>query len=202
MVLILTGCTSQGTETVLLDMQDSETSSYATGGISDMEYREEAAKAPSEEKPLVVYVCGAVNAPGVYELEAGGRINDAIKAAGGFSADADETYVNLAAPLSDGIRLVIPTREETSGNTPKDMQNEVASFDDPIASGSKEGLVDINSASLEELKTLPGIGESIASRIISYREKNGRFSRIEDIMKVSGIKKKLFSKIQDKITAG
>ena len=160
---------------------------------------------------VFVYVCGAVNEPGVYELEPDGRIDDAVKAAGGFSEVADTSYVNLAARLTDGVKLYIPTTEETKD---AETSGKLSSYESGIAldpgsfsesdnkaiSGSKPGLININSASKEELKTLSGIGDATADKIIKYREEHGGFSRIEDIMKVSGIKDKLFSKIKDYIT--
>ena len=160
---------------------------------------------------VFVYVCGAVNEPGVYELFSDGRIDDAVKAAGGFSEVADTSYVNLAARLTDGVKLYIPTTEETKdadagtsipsyeGGTCADSGSALEG-DIKALSGSKGSLININSASKEELKTLNGIGDATAEKIIKYREEHGSFSAIEDIMKVSGIKDKLFSKIKDYIT--
>ena len=160
----------------------------------------------SGEESLIVYVCGAVSEPGVYELSSGSRVNDAVNAAGGFSEEADTTYVNLAAQISDGAKLRIPTLEETEevkgkGNV---LSEELYSCDktglDVDAKSDNSGLININSASEEELKTLPGIGDSIAARIVKYRQQNGKFNSIDDIMKISGIKDKLFSKIKEYIT--
>ena len=142
---------------------------------------------------MVIYICGAVASPGVYELPAGSRVNDAVTAAGGFSAEADRNYVNLAEPISDGIKIQIPTVQEVSTMKP-DISDSFA------ASDQKSGLININRASKEELKTIPGIGDGIATRIIDYRTQNGSFNTVEDIMKVSGIKEKLFSKIKNHIT--
>lgn len=157
----------------------------------------------ADNSELVVFVCGAVNAPGVYYLEEGLRIVDAIEAAGGFSEEADKTYVNLAAPLSDGIMLLIPTVEEVANaaESGTSFTSEIGqAFAGDTPGGKDSGLVNINRASAEELKTLPGIGDGIAGKIIDYRTENGNFTCIEDIMKVSGIKDKLFSKIKDHIT--
>ena len=129
-----------------------------------------------------------------------------IIAAGGFSDEADTTYVNLAAEISDGAKLRIPTLTETEeikgkGNV---LSEEFDSFDktglDVDVKSVNYELININSATEEELKTLPGIGDSIAARIVKYRQQNGKFNSIEDIMKISGIKDKLFSKIKEYIT--
>ena len=134
---------------------------------------------------IYVFVCGAVKRPGVVALPGGSRAQDGVLAAGGMREDADPNYVNLAALLSDGEKLYIPTREESA-----DLQKEE----------EQSGLVNINTAGSAELCTLPGIGESRAADIISYREANGRFGAIEDIMKVNGIKESVFSKIKELIT--
>lgn len=167
------------------------------------------------EATCYVYVCGAVVSPGVYELSEGSRIDNAVDAAGGFSADADEAYVNLAAKVSDGMKLYIPTTEET-GIDKAGAQAQLETYDsydasesadagDAASSGgaglsSGSGLVNINRASKQELTKVPGIGDVTADKIIRYREENGNFASIEDIKKVSGIKDKLFSKIRDYIT--
>lgn len=165
---------------------------------------------------LFVHICGAVCEPGVYELPEGSRVYEAVEKAGGFTATADENYVNLSLLLEDGWKIVIPTIEETdlmSTNDPSASSRQTAEYtkeslgitgtafssvQDQEAS-EKNGKIDINSASSEELCTLPGIGESRAESMIAYREKNGGFSRIEDIMKIEGIKEGMFSKLKDRI---
>ena len=199
-VAVLAGCTAQGSEIVL----EEQAASVITEEDAAFDTSVDAAAfIESREPGVVVYICGAVNAPDVYELDAGARVRDAVEAAGGFSEDADRTYVNLAAPVQDGIKLVIPTKEETALAEKTQIPDyDVYGSDPPDAAGEGNGLVNINTATLEQLKTLPGIGDSIASRIIDDRSSNGRFSKPEDIMRVSGIKEKLFSKIKDKITTG
>ena len=175
--------------------------------------RTELSDASSEEaKTLVVHICGAVSAPGVYELPAGSRIIDAVEAGGGFLPEADEACCNLAEEIVDGCQIYIMTKTEScaDGQTEKkagiqtspdsDMQTTDRNVQSNSAPALENGLVNLNTADVAALMTLPGIGESRAKAIISYREQHGAFAQIEDIMKISGIKQAAFSKIKDKIT--
>lgn len=145
---------------------------------------------------FVVHVCGEVVNPGIYELPAGSRIYEAVKAAGGFTENASEESVNLASPIEDGVQIRIYSKDEA-----ETLAAGAAPFDGFEASGEgKEPVVNLNTATKEELMTLSGIGESRAEDIIRYREENGGFQNIEDIMKVSGIKDAAFQKIKDRIT--
>lgn len=175
--------------------------------------RTELSDASSEEaKTLVVHICGAVSAPGVYELPAGSRIIDAVEAGGGFLSEADEACCNLAEEIVDGCQIYIMTKTEScaDGQTEKkagiqtspdsDMQTTDRNVRSNSAPALENGLVNLNTADIAALMTLPGIGESRAKAIISYREQHGAFAQIEDIMKISGIKQAAFSKIKDKIT--
>lgn len=135
---------------------------------------------------LKVDVEGAVKNPGVYNLKPEDRIEDAIKAAGGPLPEADLSKVSkgLAAKVTDGEKIIIPYGSSSS-----------------VSSNSEQGdKVNINTASLAELDTLPGVGEATAQKIIDYREQNGYFTSIEDIMNVSGIGEVKFEKIKDMIT--
>lgn len=175
--------------------------------------RTELSDASSEEaKTLVVHICGAVSAPGVYELPAGSRIIDAVEAGGGFLPEAEEACCNLAEEIVDGCQIYIMTKSEScaDGQTEKkagiqtspdsDMQTTDRNARSNNAPALENGLVNLNTADIAALMTLPGIGESRAKAIISYREQHGAFAKIEDIMKISGIKQAAFSKIKDKIT--
>lgn len=141
----------------------------------------------ASEREVCVYVCGAVQNPGLVTLPSGSRAGDAVDMAGGMTVEADDAYVNLAARVEDGEKIFIPTRDEV-------LVLEKAQ------EAQENGLVNINTADSGGLCTLPGIGESRAADIISYREKNGSFGSIEDIMKVPGIKESAFEKIRDRIT--
>ena len=159
---------------------------------------------------IFVYVCGAVNTPGVYELEAGARLYEAIARAGGVREDGAEESINQAQAVSDGERLYIPTDEEVrqgldayllSGSAGGDAAAGSQSAVPGGPSGSSaSGKVNINTASREELKTLNGIGDTRAGSIVVYRESNGPFGSIEDLMKVEGIKEGVFNKLKDDIT--
>ena len=152
--------------------------------------------------PVRVYVTGAVVKSDVYFLPAGSIIKDAIAAAGGLSPDADPERINQALELKDQQQIHIPRLGET--NPPPPVQggsdnSEAPDKDGSAAPGSPTGLIDLNTATLEQLDTLPGIGPAIAQRIIDYREKVGKFTRIEDITEVSGIGEATFAKIKDLI---
>lgn len=135
------------------------------------------------ENSIFVHVCGAVLYEGVYELPVGSRVYEAIQKAGGFSTDAAVTHLNQAEVLEDETHLYVPTMEEIANEKTKD-----------------DGKIDLNTATREELMTLPGVGESKADLIIQYREEHGKFQNIEDVMNISGIKEGLFAKIKDNIT--
>ena len=153
----------------------------------------------TEQEPqrfCVVHICGAVKRPGVYELPEGSRVMDAVTAGGGFLTEADPASCNLAQPVTDGSRIYIMTEEE-SARTP--YSDGGGGRDEGALSAAQGGRIDINTADAAALMTLPGIGESRAAAIIAFREKNGRYACIEDIMKVSGIKQAAFEKIRDLI---
>ncbi len=144
-------------------------------------------QAQEDASVIYVHVCGAVKNPGVVMLPEGSRGQDALEAAGGFAEDAAKEAVNLAAVLSDGMRLYFPTPEEAL-----EAESEAQDRD--------AGLVDINTAGVELLCTLPGIGETRAGAIVAYREEHGDFGSAEEIMRVSGIKEGAFNKIRNLIT--
>ncbi len=140
---------------------------------------------------IMVYICGAVKTPGVVELSEGSRMNDAVLAAGGFTEDASVTSINLAAKLEDEEMIRVLTMEEA------ETQKDAPAAD--LTTG-ENSLININTADIFKLCSLPGIGESKARDIITYREKNGAFQKKEDIMQVEGIKENLFQKICDLIS--
>lgn len=150
------------------------------------------------EETICVYVCGAVEDPGVVEIFADSRVEDALVAAGGFAENANRTCVNLAAWVTDGQMIYVPAEEEMNAGQSTWEQVQVAGISSSAI--NEDGLVNINTAGTEQLCTLPGIGQKRAADIIAYREENGFFETCEDIMHVPGIKSGLFEKIHDKIT--
>lgn len=169
---------------------------------------------------ICVHVCGAVKNAGVYELPAGSRVFEAVREAGGFTAEADESYVNQAQQLADGAKLVIPTVEQVQNEAGDGRistgQIGIVEQDTAIqtnlygvsagkndgyseAGPSSDGKTNINTASEAQLCEIPGIGATRAAAIVAYREQSGGFNSIEDIMNVSGIKEGTYAKIKDKI---
>lgn len=147
-----------------------------------------------QNSEIYVHIDGEVKNPGVYKMKIGDRVNDAIQAAGGLTEDAEKSKINLATKLKDEMKIHI----YKIGETNKDSSNE-SSDDNNKSDGNNSRLININTASKEELCKLTGIGENKAKLIIEYREKN-KFTKIEDITKVSGIGKKTFEKIKNDIT--
>ena len=255
--LMLGGCTSRqeltlrpgaagvdgvGTDSSAAGADGVDGESYVNSNQDDAAVSAQSATNPNTSAGVIyVHVCGAVQNPDVYELPEGSRVYEAVQAAGGFAADADESYVNQAQKLPDGAKLVIPTLEQTAALT------EAASVDTALAdtasaaqqgeagqdggagreygivrqddgagvsesagqsasgggtggvSGASDGRVNINTATVEELCGIPGIGSTRAAAIVAYREKAGGFSSVEEIMNVSGIKEGTYEKIRDSI---
>jgi len=151
---------------------------------------------------IYVHICGAVSKSGVYEVESDSRISDLIKLAGGLSKKAAGDYINQAKKVSDGERIYIPTVDEVAklskqqlleGDKSSDSGNNQDTTQQSQTSGTR---VNINIATAEQLMNLPGIGQSKAESIISFRTENGKFKKIDDLMKISGIKEGLFGKIK------
>lgn len=144
----------------------------------------------SENGLCYVYVCGEVCAPGVYAMEPGSRIYEAIAMAGGLTEEASVSAVNQAELAEDGQMIYIPTEEEAKAERLLQAETE---------SDVSDGRVDLNTASLSELMTLSGIGQTKAESILAYRKKYGAFSSVEEIMQVEGIKEGLYNRIKDDI---
>ena len=197
--LILCGCNEVSIST---GKEDSEEKTETTISSEDEDFENPEMTEDSEigdsKETVVVYICGAVVSEGVYTLSCGSRVVDVLNLAGGYKEEAARGYVNLAEPLSDGDKIYIPFQDEVQDE--KMISQKVEGKKDDYSSGDKERLININKATRDELMTLPGIGESKADDIISYREEHGDFSKIEDLMNVSGIKTGVFDKIKDRIT--
>ncbi len=154
----------------------------------------------TEEDMIIIHVTGAVKNPGIVRLKEGSRIEDAIEAAGGLTENADITDVNLAYILDDGIKLKIPNisdEEVTEEDILIENNGENIIEDTTNGTSSSSGMININKASQTELETLPGIGSSLATKIIEYREQNGKFGSIEEIKNVSGIGESKYENLKD-----
>lgn len=149
----------------------------------------------TQETLLYVYICGAVNKPGVYTLPEGSRVCDLFVAAGGLADDAATDYWNQARILVDGEMLYVPTVEEAKERYSGGLEDSYQVADANNASGK----INLNTASVEQLMEIPGIGESKARAIINYRDTNGGFSSIEEVMNIEGIKEGVFSKMKEYI---
>lgn len=163
-------------------------------------------------KKIMVYITGEVKNPGIYELEENSRIKDVIEKAGGLKETADITDINLATILQDEDKITIPSKEENKQekqNTEKIQSNKqsktteksqnTTSISTNVTEKNQNTKVNINTATQTELETLPGIGPSIASKIVSYRKENGKFKSIEEIKKVSGIGESKYANIKELI---
>lgn len=168
-----------------------------------------------EVKKIIIDIKGNIVNPGIYELEEGKRVIDAIKAAGGLTESADTSVLNLSKKLKDEMVIIVYSYEDVLNFTIVKEQEQIkqeecikgindigndACIEESDISVNNNSKVSINTATLEELMTLEGIGESKAKSIIEYREKNGDFKVIEDILNVSGIGEGLFAKIKENIT--
>ena len=203
---------SDNSATDNMDANVSAEKNSSNGNISD----EETATASNTELPEMIYVdvCGAVVNPGVFELASGSRVFQAIEAAGGYLPEAVQNCVNRASVLTDGQQLYILTQEEmekqglnlaelanasdtSAGGTAGNIGAGVSA--DAASSGQQDNKININTADETRLTALTGIGATRAQAIIAYREENGPFASIEDIMNVQGIKEGTFAKIKDEI---
>lgn len=200
----LSGCQNHKIE-IMLDGQDMEKNTETESGSEEISdevtvlNEAELSEIPQEEIPAEIFVdvCGAVANPGVYEMDADSRVFQVIEAAGGFLPEAASASVNQAQPVSDGQQIYVPTQEEVEeGTMPAAIQQTETAGDSDTAGG----VVNINTADADTLKSLSGIGDAKAQAILAYREEYGTFSTIEEIMQVPGIKESTFSAIKDKIT--
>ncbi|MDR2722041.1 MAG: helix-hairpin-helix domain-containing protein [Coriobacteriaceae bacterium] len=183
------------TETFALLGQSSE-SNFA---IDTALQTDEESSNTEEANTFFIHIGGAVQNPGMYELEEGARVQAAVEAAGGFSAEASPHTVNLARKLVDGEQIIIPTQAEA------EAYQDATPFGGAQGTqqGSQEassGKVNINTATMGDLVTLPGIGEATAKKILADREANGSFKTVEEIMRVSGIGEKKFANLLPYIT--
>lgn len=238
-IVCLTGCTRREDaflEEITSDSEEIE-DIEGTEGMGNADGTETAGekqpeeKQPEEKQPeentilpaaqisqtIFVDICGAVANPGVYELDEGSRIFQAVDAAGGYLPEAAQNYLNKARSLMDGQQIYVPTEEEIAehleaiaAKAPEALQGsesqDAGNVERPESSTAEESgsdlVINLNTADTSQLCTLSGIGQSKAEAIIAYREEHGGFTSVEEIMNVEGIKEGTFSKIKDKISVG
>ena len=166
-----------------------EVAAVSKDSVSENEVKKEE---PVEQDLITVDVKGAVKAPGIYDLPVGSRVNDAVQKAGGLTEQADSKSLNLAQKVSDEALVYVPTKGEESAS-------QQAGSGAP-SSTSKDKKVNLNKASLEELKQVKGLGGKRAQDIIDHRESNGKFKSVDELKKVSGIGTKTIEKLKDYVT--
>ncbi len=197
-IIILSGglysCQSSKEKVVLNKTSVTESNNEIENVTSTEELSEEVSTASDDL--IWVHICGEVENPGVYSLKEGSRLYELIELAGGMTQQAAKNYLNLVEKLIDGQRVQVPSVDELESGT----YQTYLSLETQIEKSNSNSLININTASKEQLMTLPGIGESKANSIITYRQENGKFAKIEDIMNISGIKNAAFEKIKDLIT--
>ena len=169
-----------------------EVATVSKDSSSEKEVKKEEKEEPLEQDLITVDVKGAVKSPGIYDLPVGSRVHDAVQKAGGLTEEADSKSLNLAQKISDEALVYVPTKGEEAAS------QQAASGTTP--STSKEKKVNLNKASLEELKQVKGLGGKRAQDIIDHREANGKFKSVDELKKVSGIGAKTIEKLKDYVT--
>lgn len=184
LTVLLAGCSGKQ------DARTVELSEAKEGSVAEEKEEETEESAIEENEDIYVHVCGEVNQPGVYCLPAGSRLYEAIEAAGGLKEGAAAESLNQAQEAQDGQQIYVPSIEEP-------LKEGV--YDEGEQAEASDGKINLNTAAKEQLITLTGIGEAKAAAIIRYREENGGFQSIEELMEVEGIKEGVFNKIKDQI---
>ena len=148
-----------------------------------------------DNNKIKVHIDGCVNKPGIIEIDEGSRIADAIDLVGGLTSDASTKNINLAYELQDGEKIYIPSKEESHNN---EETIQVVSMGN--TQSSSNGKININTASIDELQTISGIGKSTAQKIIDYRNENGKFKKIEELKEITGIGDRKYDIIKEQVT--
>lgn len=172
-------------------VQETNLQAEVTAVSKDSSTEKEEKEEPVEQDLITVDVKGAVKSPGIYDLPVGSRVNDAVQKAGGLTDQADSKSLNLAQKISDEALVYVPTKGEEASQQ---------SGSGATSSTSKEKKVNLNKASLEELKQVKGLGGKRAQDIIDHREANGKFKSVDELKKVSGIGAKTIEKLKDYVT--
>ena len=170
-----------------------EVAAVSKDSSSEKEINKEEKEESAEQDLITVDVKGAVKSPGIYDLPVGSRVHDAVQKAGGLTEEADSKSLNLAQKISDEALVYVPTKGEEAASQQTGSGT--------TASTSKDKKVNLNKASLEELKQVKGLGGKRAQDIIDHREANGKFKSVDELKKVSGIGAKTIEKLKDYVTA-
>lgn len=194
-VVCICGC-GKSTADYIEAKETLEADTAVSGVEQDTENTEKVEENQSKKELLYVYVCGAIEHPGVYSLPEGSRVCDVFDLAGGLTSNASTDYWNQARVLADGEMIYVPTLEEVET---RNLTQDVSGVSLQDTDDSNQNKININTASKEQLMTIPGIGEAKASAIISYRQENGKFSSIEEIKNVEGIKDGVYAKMKEYI---
>lgn len=173
-------------------VQETNLQAEVTAVSKDSSTEKEVKEEPLEQDLITVDVKGAVKSPGIYDLPVGSRVNDAVQKAGGLTEQADSKVLNLAQKVSDEALVYVPTKGE-------ELASQQAGSG-PTSSTSKDKKINLNKASLEELKQVKGLGGKRAQDIIDHREANGKFKSVDELKKVSGIGAKTIEKLKDYVT--
>ena len=193
--LTLSGCflLKPSTQTSVKETNlQAEVAAVSKDSSAEKEVKKEEKDESPEQDLITVDVKGAVKSPGIYDLPVGSRVHDAVQKAGGLTEEADSKLLNLVQKVSDETLVYVPTKGEEAAS------QQAASGTTP--STSKEKKVNLNKASLEELKQVKGLGGKRAQDIIDYRESNGKFKSVDELKKVSGIGAKTIEKLKDYVT--
>ena len=169
-----------------------EVAAFSKDSSSEKAVNKEEEEESPEQDLITVDVKGAVKSPGIYDLPVGSRVHDAVQKAGGLTEEADSKSLNLAQKVSDEALVYVPTKGEEAAS------QQAASG--TTSSTSKDKKVNLNKASLEELKQVKGLGGKRAQDIIDHRETNGKFKSVDELKKVSGIGAKTIEKLKDYVT--
>jgi len=169
-----------------------EVAAVSKDSSSEKEIKKEEKEESPEQDLITVDVKGAVKSPGIYDLPVGSRVHDAVQKAGGLTDEADSKSLNLAQKVSDEALVYVPTKGEEAASQQTGSGT--------TASTSKDKKVNLNKASLEELKQVKGLGGKRAQDIIDHRETNGKFKSVDELKKVSGIGAKTIEKLKDYVT--
>ncbi len=183
-LFLITGCRHAASDDILIMKNGLQTKEESVAAVSAGEETQDVVETKNENEQICIYICGEVNKPGVYLFEREARVYEAVDLAGGMSEAADPDSINLADHMEDGEKIYIPSVEEVQA-----LEKQAAD----------DGLLNLNTASKADFETLPGIGPGKAAAILVYREQNGSFSDISDILKVPGIGQGIYSRIEGMI---